>query len=208
MKKLILLVFILVCSSTAFSQSTAQTVTIGDQVWTTKNLNVDKFRNGDPIPEAKTEEEWIKAGKNKQPAWCYYDNDPSNGEKYGKLYNWYAVNDVRGLAPVGWHIPRDVEWTVLSNFLGGEKQAGAKMKSTAGWIQGNGSNTSGFTGLPGGYRLYNGGFNDFGNSGYWWSSSESNESDAWYRKLYNHNYVFFRTNYLKNNGLPVRCVRD
>lgn len=71
-------------------------VKIGDQIWMTRNLNVDKFCNGDPIPETKTNEEWIKAGENGKPAWCYYDNDPANGEKYGKLYNWYAVNDPRG----------------------------------------------------------------------------------------------------------------
>ena len=104
-------------------------VTIGSQVWMTENLNVDKFRNGDPIPEAKTYEEWKKAGENKQPAWCNYKNDPANGEKYGKLYNWFAVNDPRGLAPKGCHIPSDKEWTVLTDFLGGNKVAGTKMKS-------------------------------------------------------------------------------
>lgn len=92
-----------------------QTVTIGNQVWMTKNLNVDKFRNGDPIPEAKTDEEWIKAGENKQPAWCYYENDPANGEKYGKVFNWYAVNDPRGLAPEGWHDPTEEELQDLFN---------------------------------------------------------------------------------------------
>ena len=101
-------------------------VTIGNQIWMTKNLNVDKFRNGDPILEAKTDEEWQKAGEKKQPAWCYYDNDPKNGEQYGKLYNWYAVNDPRGLAPEGYHVPTDAEWTQLSDYLGGEDVAGKK----------------------------------------------------------------------------------
>jgi uncharacterized protein (TIGR02145 family) len=106
----------------------AQSVTIGTQTWTTKNLDVATFRNGDAIPQAKTDEEWQAAGKNKQAAWCYYNNDPKNGTKYGKLYNWYAVNDARGLAPAGWHVPTDQEWTVLSTFLGGEESAGEKMK--------------------------------------------------------------------------------
>ena len=117
--------FILMLFLTGLSK--AQTVTIGTQVWMTKNLDVSTFRNGDPIPEAKTGEEWKKAGENKQPAWCYCDNDPTNGAKYGKLYNWYAVNDSRGLAPVGYHIPSDAEWTKLEVFLGAD--AGNKMKS-------------------------------------------------------------------------------
>jgi uncharacterized protein (TIGR02145 family) len=139
--------------------SNAQTVTIGSQVWMTKNLDVATFRNGDSIPHAKTDEEWEKAGENKQPAWCYYNNDPANGAKYGKLYNWYAVTDSRGLAPVGYHIPTSAEWTKLTDFLGGEGVAGTKMKSKSGWNDyrgksGNGTNSSGFNGLPGGYLLW------------------------------------------------------
>ncbi len=96
-----------------------KSVKIGTQIWMTENLNVSTFRNGEPIPEAKTEEEWKKAGENKQPAWCYYNNDPKNGAKYGKLYNWCAVNDIRGIAPTGWHIPSYDEWTILINAQGG-----------------------------------------------------------------------------------------
>jgi uncharacterized protein (TIGR02145 family) len=105
----------------------AQTVTIGKQVWTTKNLNLMTFRNGDSIPHAKTNEEWETAFKNEKPAWCYYDNNPANGEKYGILYNWYAVNDPRGLAPDGFHIPSKTEWDTLENLIG--SAAGEKMKS-------------------------------------------------------------------------------
>ena len=160
----------------------AQTVTIGSQVWMSKNLDVAKFRNGDPIPEAKTDEEWEKAGRNEQPAWCYYKNDPANGAKYGKLYNWYAVNDSRGLAPVGYHIPSDAEWTILTDYLGGENVAGTKMKTKSGWVKnGNGTNSSGFSGLPGGNRNNNGTFNNIGNNGNWWSSSENNTNYAWNR---------------------------
>jgi len=124
---LTLFLFVLIVTgSTIFSQ----TVTIGTQVWMTKNLDVATFRNGDPIPEAKTSDEWLEAGENEQPAWCYYDNDPANGEKYGKLYNWYAVNDSRGLAPDGYHIPSEAEWTILIIYLGGGWwEAGKKMKS-------------------------------------------------------------------------------
>ena len=121
-----------------------KTVKIGSQVWMAENLNASIFRNGDPIPQAKTDEEWNRAGKNKQPAWCYYNNDPANGAKYGKLYNWYAVNDLRGLAPVGYHIPSDAEWTRLTDYLGGAEKAGPKMKSKQGWPEhGYGTNSSG-----------------------------------------------------------------
>jgi len=94
-----------------------KTVRIGEQVWMAENLNVSKFRNGDLIPEAKTKEEWKAAGENKQPAWCYYDNDKKNGEKYGKLYNWYAINDRRGVIPEGWHLPSDEEISTLKYYL-------------------------------------------------------------------------------------------
>jgi len=159
MKRLI----VLIAASVFALQSIAQTVTIGTQVWMTKNLDVSTFRNGDPIPQAKTDEEWVKAGDNKQPAWCYYENDPANGAKYGKLYNWYAVSDSRGLAPVGYHVPSDAEWTLLTDYLGGEEKAGDKMKSKQGWAEdGNGTNSSGFSGLPGGNRNSNGSFDLIG----------------------------------------------
>ena len=113
---------------------TIKQVKIGTQTWMGQNLNVDRFRNGDPIPEAKTNEEWQKAIENKQPAWCYYGNSVANGVKYGKLYNWFAVNDPRGLAPAGWHVPTKDEWFILINYLGGYKIAGTKLKSTSGYI--------------------------------------------------------------------------
>ena len=133
-----------------------------------KNLDVNRFRNGDPIRHAKTVEEWENAANNKQPAWCYYDNDPSNGEKYGKLYNWYAVRDSRGLAPKGFHIPTDDEWEILTTFLGGNDVAGIKMKKKIGWGENYiGTNSSGFSALPGGYRRGGEGFYDVGFFGYW-----------------------------------------
>jgi uncharacterized protein (TIGR02145 family) len=200
----LLFIAIVSISSVGFAQS----VTIGTQTWTTKNLDVATFRNGEAIPQAKTDEEWKAAGKNKQAAWCYYENNSENGTKYGKLYNWYAVNDARGLAPAGYHIPTDEEWTVLSTFLGGKDVAGKKMKSTSGWNDdGNGTNSSGFSGLPGGCRFGNGIFN--GRYGYWWSASEYDETVAWLWNLDDYYSILYRGRTLfKDNGLSVRCVRD
>jgi len=228
----------------------AQTVTIGKQVWMTKNLDVSTFRNGDPIPEAKTDEAWKAAGENKQPAWCYYDNDPKNGTKYGKLYNWYAVNDPRGLAPAGYHIPTDAEWTVLTDYLGGEDVAGKKMKSTSGWDSyttggsktcpnckdwnaeyrkkvpchtckdtrsvpaptvthsGNGSNSSGFSGLPCGNRLSYGSFDYIGKTGDCWSSTENSTFYAESRGLSSDDGSVHGYGDDKEKGLSVRCLRD
>ena len=186
---------------------TSEQVTIGSQIWMVQNLNLDTFRNGDLIPHAKTNEEWWKAEKNQQPAWSYYNNDPANGAKYGKLYNWYAVIDPRGLAPAGWHIPSDAEWTKLEDFLGTD--AGKKMKSISGWNKdGNGTNSSGFSGLPGGFRDFNGTLYYIGNFGYWWSSTEGGTTRAWLRKLdYGYGDEIRYTNG-KGNGLSVRCLRD
>ncbi len=191
-------------------------VTIGNQVWMTENLNVDKFRNGDPIPEAKTDEEWEKAGENKQPAWCYYDNDTVNGSKLGKLYNWYAVSDSRGLAPVGYHIPSNEEWTMLSEYLGGELKAGVKMKSKSGWYD-NGifNNGSGFSGVPGGVRGVHK-FSSIGGYGCWWSSTKCGTNSVWFRALLSegdpHNAsppdaLITGCDYAKT-GTSVRCLRD
>ena len=192
------------------SKSVAEVeVAIGKQVWTTKNLDVSKFRNGEAIPLAKTNAEWELAGKNKQAAWCYYDNNVANGTKYGKLYNWYAVNDKRGLAPKGYHIPSDAEWTKLTDYLGGDSIAGAKMKSTSGWIEdGNGSNSSGFNGLPGGYCTTDGSFGNVGAYVHWWSSSEVNTKFAWSRGLWEDNGIVARDYFIVLNGYYVRCIKD
>ena len=184
-------------------------VQIGNQQWMLENLGADYFRNGDAIPEAKTQEEWLLAGENKQPAWCYLENDKANGQKYGKLYNWYAVNDARGLAPEGWHVPTDLEWKMLSNQLGGEDFAGEKMKSSSGWNnQGNGSNSTGFRGLPGGLCYDSGRCGDVGDYGSWWSASESGDTDAWNRRLDVSSASLVRSNFNKSYGTSVRCVRD
>jgi uncharacterized protein (TIGR02145 family) len=156
------------------------TIKIGTQTWTTKNLDVTTYRNGEVIPQVQDANAWANL---RTGAWCYYENNTANGSSYGKLYNWYAVNDPRGLAPKGYHIPSDAEWTKLSDNLGDE--AGTKMKSSSGWKNnGNGTNTSGFAGLPGVYRSSNGDFYDIGANGSWWSSSEDDTDNAWYRPLY------------------------
>lgn len=147
--------------------SDLKSVKIGDQVWTTENLNVSTFRNGDTIPEAKTYEEWEAAGALGKPAWCYQANLPEYGRKYGKLYNWYAVNDERGLAPKGWHVPSNEERNNMIDVLGGEISS-KKMKSTHGWKNieegksGNGSNESGFSAFAGSYRSFDGIFYSIG----------------------------------------------
>jgi uncharacterized protein (TIGR02145 family) len=183
-------------------------LTIGSQIWMTQNLNVVKFRNGDSIPHAKTNEEWITAEKNKQPAWCYYDNNQKNGEKYGKLYNWYAVNDARNLAPKGWHIPSDAEWTIL------EKQLDKKIKDTN-HIKTNASkhNVNNFFGELSGYRTSNGKFWRLGLCGGWWSSTERNGRYALGRNSNgNRNKLGGLNDDIsygsKGVGLSVRCVRD
>ena len=202
----------------------AQTVTIGTQVWMTKNLDVSTFRNGDPIPEAKTDEEWEKAGENKQPAWCYYNNDPANGTIYGKLYNWYAVAGIydaaslndpslrKQLAPQGWHIPSDAEWTILTDFLGGESVAGGKMKETGTthWDSPNtgATNESGFTALPGGYRYNYSAFYSINFNSYWWSSTEYDSANSLLRNI-NYNYGYLGGgNHLKEFGFSVRCIKN
>ena len=181
-------------------------IKIGDQTWTSKNLDVETYRNGDAIPKVEDQEEWANLTTG---AWCYYENESDNGTTYGKLYNWYAVNDPRGLAPKGFHIPSDAEWTILSVNLGGESQAGTKMKSTTGWNEdGNGTNESGFAGLPGGFRYNNGDFLSIGAFGYWWSSSEGSPNNAWDRYLGSSNGLVKRANDDEHHGFSVRCLRD
>jgi len=182
------------------------TIKIGTQTWTTKNLDVTTYRNGEVIPQVQDANAWANISTG---AWCYYENNTANGSSYGKLYNWYAVNDPRGLAPKGYHIPTSNEWTILSENLGGTSEAGTKMKSTSGWKNnGNGTNTSGFAGLPGGNRDNDGGFDNVGAGGNWWSSSGGGTNFAWYHNLYDFDGVVYRSYYYKQNGFSVRCLRD
>jgi uncharacterized protein (TIGR02145 family) len=183
-------------------------VRIGTQAWAVANLNVCTFRNGDSIPEAKTNKEWVAAGEAGKPAWCYYNNNPAIGLKYGKLYNWYAVNDPRGLAPVGWTLAGDEDWAKVINYLGGPGAAGSKMKSTVGWSEGNiGTNETGFTGFPGGYRVENGTFLNLGSIGIWWSTTENNNISAIDHYLAQSNSLG-RSSSPKQRGESVRCIRN
>ncbi len=180
------------------------TIKIGTQTWTTKNLDVTTYRNGEVIPQVQDANAWANL---RTGAWCYYENNTANGSSYGKLYNWYAVNDPRGLAPKGYHIPSNAEWTILIDNLGDE--AGTKMKSSSGWKNnGNGNNTSGFAGLPGGFRGSNGNFSYVGAYGYWWSSSENDTNSAWYRYLSSFFGNVYRNYFNKHYGFSVRCLRD
>ena len=186
-----------------------KTVKIGNQTWMSENLDAGTFRNGEPITEATSAEEWKKMGIEGKPAWCYYGFNAESGAQYGKLYNWYAVNDARGLAPKGWHVPTDEEWTQLTEFLGGHQTAGIKTKNITGWKDnGNGNNSSGFAGLPGGYCNAFGAFFNESNSGYWWSSTENGKSYAWYRVLTYSYKDMYRDDYYEQHGLSVRCLRD
>ena len=187
-------------------------VTIGSQIWTSCNLNVSTYRNGDIIPQVTDPTAWIALTTG---AWCYYNNDPANNTKYGKLYNWYAVNDVRGLAPIGYHVPTDVEWTILTDYLGGLTVAGGKMKEvgTTSWNSPNtgATNTSLFTGLPGGRRINNGAFQNIGQYGAFWTSTDwldPNTNGAWYYLLTNSQQQANRYTNGKIVGFSVRLIRD
>jgi len=184
-----------------------ETVRIGTQNWAIANLNVSTFRNGDSIPQAKTNKEWVAAGDAGKPAWCYYNNDPAIGKIYGKLYNWFAVNDPRGLAPAGWTLPTDADWTQLINYSGKQGAPGSKMKSSTRWSEGNdGTNESGFNGYPGGYRVENGSFVNVGSIGIWWSTTEGNMLSAADHYLSQSNSVG-RSSSPRQRGESVRCLK-
>jgi uncharacterized protein (TIGR02145 family) len=185
-------------------------VKIGDQVWMAENLNVDELRDGSWIFQAKTDEDWQRANRSRIPVWCYYDNDPKNGKKYGKLYNWYAVNDPRGLAPKGWRIASNGDWNRLVDYLGDRRLASIKMKSMSGWAEdGNGTNETGFTALPGGYRTYDGTFYKIDSSGSWWSATDLiNFPDAWYWRMHYDESYLYNSYDPYQYGFSVRCLRD
>ena len=198
MKKIISLLLLL-----SFSIK-AQEIKIGTQTWTSKNLNVSTYRNGDKIPQVQDAYAWEKLTTG---AWCYYENKTANGTTYGKLYNWFAVNDPRGLAPKGYHIPTDAEWTILTDNLGG---GAGKMKSTSGWKDnGNGNNTSGFAGLPGLYRYSFGSFcpRSVQDIGLWWSSSVNADYKPLSLVLYSNDNIN-RDSRNKREGLSVRCIKN
>jgi uncharacterized protein (TIGR02145 family) len=189
-----------------------KTIQIGTQVWMAENLKTTKYKNGVPIPYVIDNTEW---SSNTTGAYRFYDNNSDNDCPYGKLYNWYTVSNNNGICPTGWHVPTDAEWTILTTFLGGESVAGGKMKSTGTqyWRSSNtdATNSSGFSGLPGVNIDFAGNNLTYGNSGYWWSSTEYNINSAKFRKL---SWSFSSLDgggpggFPKSSGFSVRCVRD
>lgn len=184
-------------------------VIIGTQVWMIENLRTTRYRNGDQIPHVTSNIQWanLSAG-----AYCNYNNDVNNVGNYGHLYNWYAVSDLRNIAPIGWHVATNAEWTTLINYLGGYAVAGGSMKEigTTHWQNQNvgATNSSGFTGLPGGYRVIDGSFNLFGTNSTWWSSTEDISTKAWDFGLHNLSTIVSRFNDNKQYGFYVRCIKD
>jgi uncharacterized protein (TIGR02145 family) len=200
--------------------NTYQTIKIGNQWWMAENLKVTHYRNGEAIPNVTDNTDWaiLTTG-----AYCNYDNNTVNIATFGRLYNWYALDDSRQIAPSGWHVPTDEEWKQLEMYLGMSQSdadntdwrgadEGGKLKEegTTHWISPNtgATNESGFTALPGGYRYFHGGiFGSMGYTGYWWSSTESS-SNTWNRELrYDHSDVR-RNAKDKRNGFSMRCIRD
>jgi uncharacterized protein (TIGR02145 family) len=196
-----------------------KTVQIGDQVWMAENLKVTHFRIGDAIPSLTDNTKWINFTTG---AYCNYENNVDNVATYGRLYNWYAVNDYRNIAPEGWHVPSDEEWKQLEMYLGMSQieanklglrgtNEGGKLKEvgTAHWQEPNegATNESGFTALPGGCTGYWGGHGGMGEMAWFWCSTES-DSTAWSRNLY-HDYVkVSRTHTVKQHCYSVRCIKD
>ncbi|MFN5619752.1 MAG: FISUMP domain-containing protein [Flavobacteriales bacterium] len=194
-----------------------KTIVIGTQEWMAENLNTSIYRNGDAIPTGLTNVQWQNTTSTQLGAWAYYNNDASYACPYGKLYNWYACTDARQLCPVGWHVPTDDEWTTLAYSLVDMFVAGGKMKTTgtveAGtglWLSPNfqATNSSGFSGVPGGGRDFDGVFVEMGETGNWWSSSESIPGNGWGRGIFSDSNVVGNLSYFKRHGFSVRCLKD
>jgi uncharacterized protein (TIGR02145 family) len=205
-------------SSLTYDGRTYDLVEIGGQCWFADNLATDQYRNGAPIPTGLDNNAWSTTTNG---AFAIYNNDPANGAAYGKLYNWYTTVDNRGLCPVGWHVPSDCEWMYLEGSLGmsivGQESSGfrgtnegGEMKDLTNWNLPNigATNSSGFSALPGGVRGQNGPYNFIGGIGYWWTMSEKDAFDAWYRRLDFSVSSVGRGNTNKHNGFNVRCIKD
>ncbi len=183
-------------------------VVIGNQVWMATNLHVTHYRNGDAILNETNAATWANLTSG---AYCWYDNNQNYEYAYGAIYNWYAITDTRGICPIGWHVPTSADWTTLSAYLGGSTVAGGKMKATKNlWSSPNtnATNSSYFSGLPGGCRDNAGLYKNANTNGYWWSATETSSSEASYRILNYINASVTESNSLKQNGFSVRCLRD
>jgi uncharacterized protein (TIGR02145 family) len=194
---------------TDYDGNVYNTITIGTQIWMQGNLKVTHYRNGDAVPNVTNFSNWWNLTTG---AYCNYNNDVNNATTYGVLYNWHVVNDSRNIAPAGWHVPTDAEWTVMTTFLGGENVAGGKLKETgtSHWQSPNtgATNESGFTALPGGYRDNTGTFSAIGVDCFWWSSSENSPYGAWSRRIDNISPSVNRLYSNESNGYFVRCLKD
>jgi uncharacterized protein (TIGR02145 family) len=189
--------------------NTYRTIKIGNQWWMAENLKVTHYRNGITIPIVADSASW--SGQT-SGAYCNINNDASQVAIYGRLYNWYAINDSSVIAPAGWHVASDSEWQTLVDFLGGDAVAGGKMKETGTthWITPNvgATNESGFSALPGGFRYDTGNFYGFGAHGNFWSSTAAGGNVSWYRFLHCTNAGVARYSSNITAGFSIRCVKD
>lgn len=182
---------------------------IAGQTWTSKNLDVKVFRNGDPIKQARTDAEWVAAAAKKEPAWCYYQNNPEFGKVFGVLYNWFAVTDPRGIAPVGWHVATEQEWEILFDHVGKKPYAGIALKSRNLWGgEGVGTNLVGFNALPGGNRFEDGTFDGLYEYSGWWTVTEFDDKHAYDINISDKTRKVWSYQVVKDDGLYVRCVKD
>ena len=180
-----------------------ETIIIGHYECMVENLDVDKFRNGDIIHESTSKEDWIKAGKGCKPAWCYYDNDSENGKKYGKLYNWYAVNDPRKLAPKDWHVPTYGEYIAL---IKGVNKNSNTLKAVGQDDISN--NSSGFTAMLTGIRSEDAVFSSLGSRSAFWTSTENDNLSAYAMSLYFEEFDIKLPSEFKEYGFTVRCIKE
>ena len=227
--KLLIIFSLLSCSEDSVKSTDDnpfREVKIGEQVWMAKDLDVVTYSNGDTIPQITDWKEWSET---ETGAWCYYANDIENNRIHGKLYNWYAVNDPRGLAPAGWHVPTDEEWHILEQYLGmvaadlnsynfrGRQQCvGGSLKATGIYEEFTGfwkspnkmaTDSVGFSAQPGGKRDPGGEFNQRNLKGYWWTSSNISHGSLCRELLYSARSIA-RSPRPVNCGFSVRCVKD
>lgn len=207
MKKIKFLLFYLMLALYA-CKSDSYTVLIGNDEWMTENISVLKFNNGDLIPEAKTDAEWLKAGQEKAAAWCYQNNDPANGKKFGVLYNYYAVSDPRGIIPEGYHLATDIEWNNLLNAAGGAEKAALRLKDPEFWGEKVNANSLGFNARPGGLRIFDGGFSNVDRSVYFWTSTEESVLTHYYYRIQSDKDQVDRNYGFINYGMYLRCVKN
>jgi uncharacterized protein (TIGR02145 family) len=213
MRKFLLLfagaAFVAFMNSCNTSESASDEVQIGNQIWMTKNLNVEKFRNGDPIPEAKTTEEWINAGKNGQPAWCWHSEDKK--KECGRIYNFYAVSDKRNIAPTGWSVPSKANWETLREHLGADDlgDQGYQLKSNDFWpIEKKGNDKHGFRAIPTGGRHADGEFVGFKQYCAFWSFKEDIQKGCVIVLPGDARYISIIGEEKESCGFPLRLLHE